>query len=214
MEKEQLEALKKEINDVKDVANEALSEEVLLGNSFEFEIEGKTYRVSKPTFGQKQEVYKKRVEKFTQLLQDKQLLLEKDLKKQYKERGIDIDEMQKKILELERNKQDLQLKLAQGIIDQISESELKTFREQIESVEEEQLSVAIEKNTLLEFSIEQQIFVFVYIYLTYLIAEIKDENGKWSRVWNKFEDYENEKEDIVKTVTYYSSLLLKDEITG
>lgn len=214
MEKEQMEALKKEISEVKEVANESLTEEVLLGNSFEFEIAGTTYKVTKPTFGQKQEVYKKRVEKFTQLLQDKQLLLEKDLKKQYKDRGIDIDEMQKKIVELERSKQDLQLKLAQGIIDQISDSELKTFKEQIEKFEEEQLTIAIEKNALMEFSIEQQIFVFVYIYLTYLIAEKKDSNGNWVRVWNKFEDYENEQEEIVKTITYYSSILLKDEIAG
>lgn len=214
MEKEQIDAIKKEINEVRDSVDQSLVEEILQGNEIEFPIGEETYRVSKPTFGHKQEVYKKRVEKFTELLQDKKLLLEKDLKKQYKDRGIDIDEMQKKIIELERTKNDFQIKLGEGIIDQISDTELNTFKERIEEIEQAQMAIAIEKNSLMEFCIEQQIFVFVYIYLTYLITEKKDKEGNWVRVWNKFEEYEKENEEIVKTVTYYASLLLKDELAS
>ncbi len=187
-------------------------ENAVNNNVGEFEILEVPYRVSKPTYGQKQKTYKKRAEKFTELIQDKTLMLEKDLKKQYKERGIDIDEMQTKIISLEREKHNIQLKLGEALVKQASDTELKAYKEQIEEIQAKQINISIEKTNLLDFTIEQQLFVFTYTYLTFLIAE-KKVDDKWVKVWNTWEDFENSDEDLIKEISYHASLIMKDELS-
>lgn len=207
---------KEEINkiseEIKKNLEENLIEDGLQDNKLDFEHEGIKYRVSKPTFGQKQEAYRKKVEKFTSYLKDANYLLEKDLKKQYLERGIDVDAMQEKIVSLEKEKQALQLKLGELLIAKAPDSDLKVLRDEISDIQMKQINVSIEKSTLLEYSIEQQVFSYVYSYLTYLVAE-KNVDDKWIKVWASYQDFETSKdEELIRKFSKHSPIVLKDEI--
>ena len=70
----------KEIKDkIQDILNLNEIEELIKKNEHIFEFEGITYKVAKPNFKQKQEAYKKRIEKFTELLQNDKYMLEKNI---------------------------------------------------------------------------------------------------------------------------------------
>lgn len=209
---ENKEEIKKIGEEIKKNLEENLVEEGLQDNKLDFEHEGIKYRVSKPTFGQKQEAYRKKVEKFTSYLKDTNYLLEKDLKKQYLERGIDIDAMQEKIVALEKEKQALQLKLGELLVAKASDSDLKVLKDEISQIQMKQIEVSIEKSSLLEYSIEQQVFSYVYSYLTYLVAE-KNVDDNWVKVWSSYKEFETSKdEELIRKFSQHSPIVLKDEI--
>ena len=99
--------LEKKLKEVKGKLDELIKKDIVessLGsNEIEFEIGFEKYKVVKPSYKDKQETYKQRALKYTELLtatDDKGNYIyksEDDLKKIYKKRGIDIDEMENKI---------------------------------------------------------------------------------------------------------------------
>jgi len=108
-----------EIKEVKDKITEILNigevEELIKSNEKIFEENDITYRVKKPDSKQKKETYEKKIEKFTELLRNDKFVLEKDLKKLYLKRGIDIDGMTKKIREKINSRDDLMFRLGEAI---------------------------------------------------------------------------------------------------
>lgn len=205
------EAIKKVLKETQDVSDEALIEQSLLSNELEFEIDNVKYRIRKPSFKEKQEVYKIKSIKFSELIRDKNYMLEKDLRKLYKERGIDIDELESKFKNLEREKNTLNMKLGEALVNKASDEELKTLKEEIEKIRDLQIEVSMEKTNLLDYTIEQQLFSHCYSYLLYLIAE-KKLDDKWVKAWDTYQDFENTSEKTVKTFAYYGALIVKDEI--
>jgi hypothetical protein len=191
---------------------EDLMEEVVLGNSLEFEYENQKYKVTKPNFAKKQRAFQEKARKFTALLQNKELLLEQDLRKNYKERGVDIDALDNRFSELQLQKHSLQLKLGGALAKQNTpETELNEYKTQIEKILTEQSGISVQKSALLEFCIEQQVYVHICSYLTYLVTE-KLVNDKWVPAWSNFEEFENSDEKLIQQVAFYSSLVIKDEI--
>lgn len=202
----------KEITEkVKEFADTSLIESALYSNELEFEIDGVKYRVRKPTFSEKNKVYKEKVKKFTSLLADKELKMEGDLIKMYKERGIDVEEIDQKIYNLEKERQNLQQLLGKEIEKKSPENQLKTLRDQISDIQSEQASLSVRKTGLLQFSIEYQLNMYVYAYLTTLIAE-KREGDAWVRIWKSYEEFENSDENFVNRVTSYAGLMVRDEV--
>ena len=190
---------------------QSLLESALLDNKLEFDYRSIKYRIKKPSFKEKQETYKRKSIRFSELIRDKTYMLEADLKKQFKERGIDLDEMTERVKNLEREKDSLQLKLGEAIVKQASDSELKTYKEQIATIKERQLELLNEKNNYLEFSIENQLFGESYSYLLFLCAE-KLIDEKWVKAWATYQDFEVSDEELVRTLAYYSTYMLRDEV--
>lgn len=187
-----------------------LIESTLKNNVFEFELDGEKFRVRKPTFSEKNIVYKKKVEKFTELIKDKSLMLESAWIKQYKERGVDIDELDDRMVALQKQKENLQLVLGKEIEAKGSEEDLKKIKDEIVQIQTEQAGFSVQKTTLLQFSIEYQLNVYVYSILTTLIAET-EVNGTWVKVWKSYEEFENSDEKKVNKITFYASLIIRDE---
>jgi hypothetical protein len=208
---EEKEAIKKNIQENQIEIDKTLVENSLIDNQLEFEIKGVKYRIKKPSFKEKQEVYKIKSKKFAELIGDKNYMLDKDLRKQYKARGIDIEEMEQRFKNLEREKNDIQYKLGEALVNKASEEELKSLTEEIKKITDMQIDISIEKTNLLDYSIEQQVFSESYSYLLYLIGE-KFENDKWVKAWANYEDFQNNDENLVKTFAYYGALIVKDEI--
>ena len=219
---DKLKAIQKEIQE--NVSLDQI-ENVLMDNVIEFEHEDKNgkitkYRVIKPTAKQKAEIYQSRMKKFTELIQKKEYMLEENLKEQYKKRGIDIDELDKQIQDLEKEKHDFNLKLGEALEKKLPDSHLETLRNEIEKRTNKQTEISMRKTSLLEMSIEQQSVLHTYNYLSFLIAEkyIEFESGKtdmdkWVKVWNKWEDYEKEKDDkLMYIIAFNAMFIAKDEL--
>ncbi len=205
--------LRKKVSEMVDLGK---VEELLGSNKLEFTIKEQRYRVLNPTFRQKQIINEKRIEKYQELLQAKtetgvfRYKTEDDLIKLYKERGIDIKEMDKQFDAIEKKKNDLLFQLGQLIKDKKSEDDLKVLRNEIQSLYESQQEIYMKKAVLLDSSLETQVNIYVYTYLAFLITE-KSVNGEWVKAWNTYEEFLNCEEQIINTTVQYSSLLSRSE---
>jgi len=187
-------------------------EEMLQQNSIEFDIGKQQYRVRKPTFQEKREAYTVKVEKFNELLNDSKYELEDTLKEKYKKRGINVDDLTARIQNLEGKKNEFQLKLGRLLEAKASEPELKTLKDEIERIVDDQYMISIKKTNLMQFSIESQIMIFAYQFLTCAVTEklipgAEGEEGTWVKAWKSFDDFTQADERLVNIASFNASLL-------
>lgn len=207
-EKNKLEAITDNIEKEIDVVK---VEELIKNNIGKFDYEGVEYRTRNATFKEKQEAYKRKVEKYTELLQNPKNLLEEDLRKLYKERGINIDDLTAQINTLEANKANLQFKLGQSIKENQDDSILETLKEEIDNIDREQMQISMTKTNWLQTSIESQVLIYVYQYLTYAVTEklVKDgEEERWVKAWDNYEDFLNSDDALVNKASFQASLII------
>lgn len=205
-----LDNLKKKLDEI---INEQLIEHSLGNNEIEFEIDKVKYKVVRPTFKDKQLAYQKKVEMYIKLLNEKDEngefihKTEEDLKKLYKKRGINLDEIDNKIKALDAQINNYKLKLGEALAADKPDNELNVYKEEIEKLLEEQKELNLKKSLLLEPSIESQVMVYSLTYLTFLIT-YKFEDGEWKKAWDNFDDFLNTDERIVNTISFYASLVI------
>jgi len=182
-------------------------EELVKDNKIEFEFEDKKYQVRMLNVAEKDELDSLRRKKFGQLIQDKDILLEKDLIRVYKERGLDLEEINEQIRKLDTERYSITLKLGESIADKIGEAVLKEYKNQINNLQDKIYILALQKSSLLTYSLENQLTNYVVKVLTYLSLEIyKDE--KYVKAFKSIEDFEkNVNEKLIEKSIYYSMLL-------
>jgi len=193
-------------------------EELIKNNEIEIEYEGTTYKVIKPTFSQKQDAWKKKIDKYVELLKNENNVLEADLRILYKKRGIDIDEMDKRMLTLQMKKDDLMLKLGEALKNKAPDNELEIYKKEIEVLLDEIQNISIKKTLLFESTIENQVLMYIYTYLAYLITykkvigkdlgEGNKEADTWIRLWNTWEEYKNASEALINKISYYAAFII------
>ena len=211
------EDIKKIKESVKDIIDVDKIEDLLKNNEVEFDFNEIKYKIKKPSFKQKQETNQNRIVKYTELLKavdekgEAKYLMEKDLILLYKKRGIDIHKLNKDYDDLDKQINGYMFKLGKAIKDKKSEAELKIFHNEIEKLNEKKEIMAMEKTVLLDTSIQSQIYVYSYTYLTYLVLE-KLEKEKWVKAFNNYDDFINQDERLVNMSVYYLSLLSKNEL--
>jgi len=183
-------------------------EEMIKENKITFSYEEKQYRVRVLNIREKEELDGLRRKKFGQLMQDKDILLEKDLIKVYKERGIDIDKIDAEIKKLETHNDSLYLKCGEAISKNESETILKSYRDQIYEIDMIKIPIFnAQKTLLLEFSLENQLLNYVAMIITYLSLDIL-EDGIWKRLFSTFEEFQNyNNEELINKAGSYSMLL-------
>jgi hypothetical protein len=192
--------------------NEALVEEFISNNELRFELNKIEYKVTKPTFKQRQLLSNERIKKYSQLLSAKDELnnyiykTEKDLTKEYKERGIDIDAMVTRFNALDMKKKDYQIKLGKLLSEKKPEAELNLLKNEIISIEKEQSQLIQEKTALLEPCLETQLLVYLYSYLAFLITD-KKEGDNWVKAFKTFEEFENTDLNLIDNIVYRATLL-------
>ena len=191
--------------------NKDFIEDITRDNKMEFTHENIKYRIAKPTYNQKQEIYRERVKKFTELLKDQAYSLEKDLKKHYLTRDINIDEMTNNLKGLEEKKGNLQYKLGELLKSDGSESDGESIKKEIETVMKEQQAIVVEKQSLLEFSIENQVVIYMYNYMTYLITE-KCVGEKWVKAFSSFEQFMNSDDVLVGKLAFLITMTYQNGI--
>ena len=191
----------------------ALAEAALQNSEIIFEVQGETYRVRKANFQEKQTSNDVRMKKYVELLRDKDCLLEKDLRKLYKERGIDVDAIEQQIFELTSQQQGLLFDLGQAIKQNKDKVELEKYKTEIVHILSSIKGLSLEKQQLLEFSLENRVIMEVYSYLIWAIAE-KKVGEKWVRLWATQNDFLNaDPNELLSTVTKNGAVLITEELT-
>jgi hypothetical protein len=209
---EQVKSVKQKIRDSIDLDK---IQEYVKKNKIEFEYEGKKYRVRKPIPKERQEVSKLRMEKHVSLLKEKdengdfKYMSERDLINLYKERGVNIDDMDKKLKHYRKKEQDLMFKLGKAIKEKKGKNELDVYKKEIVQYRELMQELGVKKTQLLELSIEQQIMIFVYSYFTSKITE-KLEKEKWVNVWESYDDFLNDTEELTNKAISHAVLIINN----
>lgn len=208
----QIEALQIVKDQIATTIDKDFIEEITKSNITAFSHEDVKYRITKPNYQDKQTIYKERVKKFTELLRDDSFTLEKDLKKLYLKRGIDIDGMAKKITSLETKKEGVQYKLGEVLKKDGNEKDCETYKKEIQDIQEEQKQLAVESSALLEFTIENQVMLHMYNYMTYVITE-KEVEGKFVKAFESFQKFMEIDDDalmgklaFIITMTYQNAI--------
>jgi hypothetical protein len=182
-------------------------EELVKDNRISFDYKDKKYRVRLLNLAEKEELDLLRRRKFGQLMKDKDIFLEKDLIIQYKERGINIDELDDQLKKLNTEELDLQIKLGEAISKNEPETILKTYKEQIEEIRTKKQIINTQKTLLLEFSMENTLLNYVYQIICYLSLDEKKE-GKWQRMFETLEAFQTyEDGQLINKAGSYSILL-------
>lgn len=194
--------------------DQVLVENSILNNNIEFQVNKEIFRVIKPSFAKIQELMKMKIKKFNELLKDPEIVFERELKEKLKVKGVDVDAMQQKINDLEKHKKSIQYKLGEFIVNKEADTDLKSLKEEIISIVNEQSKISVERGTYLEFTLEGQLMVFLYSYLAYLITEKKD-GENWKKVWNSYQEFENENnQDLIRKSSFYATLVSSGDELG
>lgn len=206
--KDKIDAMKK---DIAETLNLGITENAIVDNKLEFKVGEVQYRVHKPTVGERTEASKYQSKKFVELLKDKSVLMEADIIKQYKDKGIDIEEFDKTAKNLEKEKQDIQEKLGKALADKAPEVDLEVYKKQIASLLFNIQDVLTRKNALLQYSLETQLFNETFSYFVMLVTEVK-KGEEWVRLWNSLEEMNNADSQFFNQVVFYSTFVLRGEI--
>jgi len=199
----------------KDNETMALTEAAIQNNEIVFEVEGKTYRVRKANYQEKQDANKYRMKIYIDLLRDKDCLLEKDLRKLYKDRGINIEDIDKQIMELSNQQQKLLFDLGKAIKDNKSKVELDKYKEEVVILMQSINGLSIEKQQLLEFSLENRVMMEVYSYLIWCVSEINIGGNKWQRIWATQTEFLSTTPDKLLTeVTKNATVLITEDLAS
>jgi len=191
----------------------ALAEAAVQNNEIVFEVEGITYRVRKTTFQEKQDANHWRMKKYIEFLRDKDCLLEKDLRELYKERGISILKLEKEIDELVNQQKKLLFDLGKAIKDNKAKSELDKYKEEISNLLLSIQGLSLEKQQLLEFSLENRVIMEVYSFMIWKIGE-KKVGDKWEKIWTTYEEFLNvTPNELLRQVTKNGAVLITEEMT-
>ena len=183
MTKEETRKLAKQFADME---LETQVEPLIQDNKIEFTFENQKYRVRLPTLQERMELGQFIHEKKVANLLEGKLKTEQELHEIFAKRGININEIEKKMITL-KQEHDIVLERLAKIDDLKVKEELK--RKVIE-LREERYVLSIEKRDLLAGSLEQYIIELSNTYLLYLVFE-QAEKKAWSRVFKSYEDLAN-----------------------
>ena len=204
---DRLQDAKKIVEDMAKETELSRIEELIKDNRITFDYKEKKYRVRLLNLAEKQELDELRRKYFGRLLKDKDVLLEKDLIIQYKERGMDIEEIDDQIKKLNAEDLDLQVKLGESISKNEGEAILKSYKEQIEELRAKKQILNTQKNLLLQFSLENSLLNYVAQVITYLSLDEKKED-KWQRMFQTLEAFQTyEDNELINKAGSYSMVL-------
>jgi len=185
--------------------------EMVTNNTIEFTHRDVEYRATRPTHKQKQELNEKRIERFTELMSNDKYVMEDRLIEMYFKKGIDIKELDSKVRVLEKQKQDYMFKLGQAIKEGKSNTDLLTFKTEIQKITEQHQELLMKRAIYMDTSLESQVSVFVYSYLSYLCIQKKVED-KWDKAWSSYEQFMENDEALINLSVFYESFLSRVEL--
>ena len=209
-------AIAKIKKDTQEIINVEQVKDLLKDNIKEFEHAGIKYRTQKPNFEQRYEVNNEQSKKYIEMLKDPAYALEADLIKIYKDRGIDIPELDVKFTNIQKEKEEVDKKLGKALEDKLPNTDCELLAAEIKKLQEEQQTVMMEKAVLLTDSLESKLNVYSYTYLSYLITEKNisedPEKPNWTKPWKDYDEFIKEDESLVNILVWFTMFVARDEI--
>lgn len=202
------EEMKKEFSDkLNDIEKTSEIEGIVKDNKLIFKAGADLYRLRKASFLEKQEIDAFRRKHYLAFLKDETMLFRKDLTKLLKEKGVDIDLIEKQIKESQNSIDNLLLILAQTTIEQ----EIKDLKINILALKKEQSDLYIEKSDALAYCIEEQLLSAQMVYYAYLVCE-KQVEGNWVKAFKNYEEFtQSDNSQLIDKMIYYISYLIYSE---
>ena len=186
-------------------------EEMLKKNYFEFDFKDVKYRIKKPTLRMRNEANEKRLERYTELMNNKNYKFEEDLKREYLNKGVDVDVLVSRYNTLETKKNTLQIKLAEELKKESpDQTALVSLKEEVDSLQNKALEISFKRSSMLEFSIENQILIFAYSYLTYLMLEKEVTENVYEKAFKTYDEYLDGEEALINKAAFYSTFVLRN----
>lgn len=181
-------------------------EELIKQNSLEFELNGKKYRLRRPTISEKNEIYQKKMIKFYELLNDPKWQSVEQIIKSLKEKGIDLNRLEKEIEIKIKEKEDAQIELAKTI----NEESRERYKNLVSEKDEELNNLVNKKLSYLSFSLEHYLDYYIKTYSIYIISEEFKDN-KYQKIFNNYEEFINSNDvELIKSLTYRINVLIYD----
>jgi len=200
------EEVKKMVETMNEEYNISKVNDMIKDNKIEFEFEGIQYRVRLLNTKEKDELDSLKRKKFGQLMQDKDILMEKDLIRVYKERGIDIELLDKEVKVLQSQMSEITYKLGEALANKSGDIILKGYKTEIETLRNAIYEILVQKNHLLDYSLENQLQNYLAKVISYLSLD-KLTGELWSRAFHNIDDFLTAEEKLINfTVTYAMTL--------
>lgn len=200
------EEVKKMVETMNEEYNISKVNDMIKDNKIEFEFEGIQYRVRLLNTKEKDELDSLKRKKFGQLMQDKDILMEKDLIRVYKERGIDIELLDKEVKVLQSQMSEITYKLGEALANKSGDIILKGYKTEIETLRNAIYEILVQKNHLLDYSLENQLQNYLAKVISYLSLD-KLTGELWSRAFQHIDDFLTAEEKLINfTVTYAMTL--------
>lgn len=179
-------------------------ESLVKDNKIEFVVKSKDYRVRKPNGKERQSVNQKKTDKFLELLNTDNYMLQSQLVKKYEEKGVSISKLDEEMLTHAKKQEDLLIRLAQTT----NKEDIEKLKADIIDVRNRQAGVMNEKNELLQYSIEKQVEDFINSYFTYILLETKVEE-KWIKAFENYDEFLNaENDELIIRGAYFLAMLI------
>lgn len=168
-------------------------EQWLQNNVNEFKFQDKLYKVHKPNSIEKEQANKERMIRYFSMLKDSNYMFRKDLVKLYNSRGLDVDNFDREIKKQALKENEL-LKQLNNTTDV---KDIGVLEKEIETLRVKQQELALEKDELMKYCIEQQLEDFLKMYLIYMVLEVK--NGEvWDKVYKSYDDFMKSPDDLLQ----------------
>lgn len=201
---EKIELGKRQLKVLNELEESMATEHIIKNNAIRFKSGDKQFRVRKPNFIERQEVFTIRRKKYLELIQDDSMLFRKQWVDLYKKKDIDIIKMEVEMKNIQAEMEALLLKLVK--VDDAKA--IGNIKNEITDLRKKMWDINVEKTDLLQHSIEDQLLLFVNSYTSYLMLEVKD-GDNWSKYFKTYDDFQNCKDDnlITKVFDYMSHLI-------
>ena len=207
------EELVKVQKEVKEASEMNIAEQLINNNEFQFEFENKKYRIRKPTFSERQQIFEERVRLWVELLKSGKYPLEVELRKLYQSRGTSIEKIDEELKLVSNKYNQAQLTLGKLIKENGAEKDCEVLKKEIEDLLVRQSEITGQKASLFQYSLETQTLLRIYTYLTTLVAESLSEDNSWKRVYSNIDDFHSKnQDDLSSKFLMYVSLFIRHEL--
>jgi len=180
-------------------------EQLLKDNKIAFKVKEQVYRVRKPTYAEQLDIEKHRRKTYAKYVDDDDMFFRRQWVEKYQKKGIDIPEMEQKMIRLQDDIEKLQIRLAKTN----NKKDIEKLKNDISELRVQQMTINIEKTDLLSYSIEDQLTLEVNSYYAYLVLEKKVGEDKWEKVFRGYKEFANSSDsELINKTFYYVNYLV------
>lgn len=178
-------------------------------NYFDFTFNGSEYRVKNGNYKERNEARQYKSKKMNEFIRTKEYLFESELKKKYKDVGVDIAKMESEIKYAQKEVGDLQVNIGKMLANpDVKEEDFKPIKVKVEEIISVITNKTAELSSYMEFSAESQLKIEFYNYLGFLTTLKKNESGEYVKAFSNLNEFFEIEESMAIQIIYFVSTLL------